>query len=343
MNVITNGHSQITPERIFQFGFAYAPPLIIEAAVRNHIFDAIDSGSRTVKEIAAEAQTSERGTRILLNALTGLQFLNKDGETYTLAPDTAEFLVGNKKTFVGGFFNHTANNLLPKWMRLAEVVKTGEPVLSLNEESDGTQWFESFVTDLFPINYAGASALGQTLQLADVKQPVSVLDLAAGSGVWGIALAQSSPKVHVTAVDWEGIIPVTRKMTEKFGLQDQFSFVADDLETADFGEGHRIATLGHILHSEGEFRSRNLLKRTFSALAPGGTIAIAEWLVNSERTEPLKSLIFAVNMLLMSTDGDTFSFDEIGSWLEEAGFEDVRMVEAPSISPLILATKAKSK
>ena len=343
MKVITNGHSQVTPERIFQFGFAYAPPLIIEAAVRHNIFDAIDAGNRTVTEIATEAKTSERGTRILLNALTGLQFLNKKDEKYTLAPDTAEFLVSDKKTFLGGFFKHTSSNLLPKWLRLAEVVQTGKPVLSLNDESVGTSWYENFVTDLFPVNYAAATSLAKTLELAGADRPVSVLDLAAGSGVWGIALAQASPKVRVTAVDWEGIIPLTSNMTEKFGLKNQFSFVADDLETADFGEGHDIAMLGHILHSEGEHRGRDLVRRTFRALVPGGTIAIAEWLVNSDRTEPVQSLIFAVNMLLLSRDGDVFSFDEIRSWLEEAGFEDVRLVDAPSMSPLILATKPQSK
>ena len=233
--------------------------------------------------------------------MTGLQFLNKKDEKYTLAPGHRGRGVSRKRQkrhSLEGFSSIRPATSLPKWLRLAEVVQTGKPVLSLNDESVGTSWYEDFVTDLFPVNYCT-----QPSSLGKIAAPCwtrigrfPVLDLAAGSGVWGIALAQASPKVHVTAVDWEGIIPVTRKMTEKFGLQNQFSFVADDLERGDFGDGHDIATLGHILHSEGELRSRNLVKRTFRALSPGGTIAIAEWLVNSDRTEPLRSLIFAVNM-----------------------------------------------
>src|SRR5206468_12725101 len=112
-----------------------------------------------------------------------------------------------------------------------------------------------------------------------------------------------------------------------------------DVLEGDFGDSYDVATLGHILHSEGEERSRQLLNKTFRALKPGGTIAIAEWLVNDDRTEPLPSLMFAVQMLVNTEKGDTFSFNEIKSWLEEVGFKKVRKLKAPGPSPLVLATK----
>jgi ubiquinone/menaquinone biosynthesis C-methylase UbiE len=169
--------------------------------------------------------------------------------------------------------------------------------------------------------------------------PVSVLDLAAGSGVWGIALAQSSDEVRVTAVDWPGVIPVTQKTVARFGLSERFSFQEGDLLEAEFGSRHNVATLGHILHSEGAARSKALLKKTFAALASGGTIAIAEFLVNADRTGPLNSLTFALNMLVNTDCGDTFSFEEISEWLVEAGFTDARTLATHGPSPLILATK----
>jgi hypothetical protein len=107
----------------------------------------------------------------------------------------------------------------------------------------------------------------------------------------------------------------------------------------DFGTGYNIATLGHILHSEGEPRSRALLKKTFDALAPGGTIAIQEFLVNDTRTGPPNGLIFAVNMLVATDEGDTWSFNEIAGWLREAGFENPRTLDSPGPSPLILANR----
>ena len=135
------------------------------------------------------------------------------------------------------------------------------------------------------------------------------------------------------------MIPITKRTTQKFGVSDRFSYVEGDVLEADFGSDYDIAILGHILHTEGEKRSRKLLKKTSRALKSGGVIAIGEWLVNDQRTEPLPSLIFAVNMFIHSERGDTFSFNEIKGWLEEARFKRVRKLEAPGPSPLILATK----
>jgi hypothetical protein len=82
-----------------------------------------------------------------------------------------------------------------------------------------------------------------------------------------------------------------------------------------------------------------LLKRVFEALAPGGTVAIAEFTANNERTGPPNALIFSVNMLVHTTEGDTFTFKEMSDWLREAGFRNVRLLDAPAPSPLVLATK----
>lgn len=143
----------------------------------------------------------------------------------------------------------------------------------------------------------------------------------------------------MTAVDWAGMIPTTKRITQRFGVRDRFDFIKGDLLKANFGRGYDVATLGHILHSEGKERSRQLLKKAFRALKSSGTIAIAEWLVNNDRTKPLPSLMFSVQMLVNSEKGDTFSFNGIKNWLEKAGFKKVRKLEAPGPSPLILATK----
>jgi ubiquinone/menaquinone biosynthesis C-methylase UbiE len=330
----------VTPERIFQFAWGFAPPLVLEAAIRHHIFDVLDSGPKSFHEIQAATGTSERGLRAILNFLVGFDFLRKDRSgNFSLAPDSAAFLVSTRPEFLGGIIRHTSEHLLPKWMRLNEVVATGRPAQSVNLEGPGSEFFESFVNDIFPMSYPVAKELARHLNLGAGDDPVSVLDLAAGSGVWGIALAQSSRLVRVTAVDWPGVIPVTRNSVARFGLADRFTFQQGDLLEASFGSGHKVATLGHILHSLGIDHSKALLNKTFQALAPGGTIAIAEFLVNADRTGPLNGLTFALNMLVNTDSGDTFSFEEIGSWLRDAGFTDARTLATPGPSPLILATK----
>src|SRR5207253_3610219 len=136
------------------------------------------------------------------------------------------------------------------------------------------------------------------------------LDVAAGSGVWSIGVAQQSPHATVTAVDWPNVLEVTRRFAAQFGLAERFSYIAGDMHTVEFGNGYHIAILGHILHGESEQRSRDLLKKTFLALAPGGAIAIPEFLVNDDSTGPMMPLIFALNMLVHTEDGDAYSFEQ---------------------------------
>jgi SAM-dependent methyltransferase len=331
--------SAVTPERILQMAWGYVPPLVLEAAIHHRVFDVLDQSPKNLTELGLATGASQRGLAAILNALVGLNFLTKDAEgRYALTPESETFLVSTKPAFHGGLIRHTSRHLIPHWLHLNEIVATGQPAHSVNQQDEGSDFFENFVTDIFPLSYPAACTLAQSIS-AKAAEPFRVLDLAAGSGVWGIAQAQSSPLVHVTAVDWPGVLPVTRRTVNRFGLADRFSFVAGDLQQASFGSGYHLATLGHILHSEGESRSRALLQKVFTALAPGGHVAIAEFLVNADRTGPVQGLFFAVNMLVNTDQGNTYSFEEISAWLTEAGFTNPRTLDAPGPSPLILATK----
>lgn len=322
-----------------QMAWGYAPTLILEAAIRHRIFDILDSGPNDTPGVAAAAEISERGARAIMNALVGLNFLAVAGGKYSLTPESSAFLVSTKPAYQGGIYRHTSEQILPKWLQLTEVVRTGKPAVAVNQEAAGSEFFAEFVEALIPMGLRAAQTLAAALGAADAKPGYSVLDLAAGSAVWSIPFAQASPNVRATAVDWPDVLPVTRRVTACFGVEAQYRFQPGDLQDADFGSGHAVATLGHILHSEGESRSRALLVKVFDALAPGGTIAIAEFVPNDDRTGPPMPLLFAVNMLVNTDEGDTFTFAEISAWLQEAGFVNVRQLEAPAPSPLILATK----
>ena len=322
-----------------QMAWGYAPPLVIGAAVNHGVFDALDQSPKTVQQLARQTRTSGRGLTAILNALVGLQLLVGKGNRYGLTPESAAFLVSNRPSYLGAFFHHTTCDLLPKWLQLSNVVRTGQPAMAVNAELEGAKFFAEFVEALFPLNYAAAKALGEHLRVSKATAPLNVLDLAAGSGVWGIALAQQSPQVRLTAVDWPRVLKVTRKLARQHGVGDRLKTIPGDLLKVNYGNSHHLATLGHILHSEGRERSRQLLKKTFNALASGGTIAIGEFVVNHDRTGPPLPLLFAVNMLVNSHVGDTFSFEEISDWLREAGFKKPRLLEVPAVSPLVLATK----
>jgi len=331
---------ELAPGRVLSLCSGYAVTLILEAAVRHGVFDLLDEGPRTVEETAAATKTLVRGLRAVMNALVGMELLARDDRgRYSLTPESAAFLVSTKPAFHGGVVRHASRTLIPNWLHLDEVVRTGQPSRLANREQEGAEFFRDFVEDLFPISYQAATVLADVLNIAQAAGPVRVLDLGAGSGAWGIALAGKSEQVTVTAVEWSEVAPVTRKVAARHGLEDRFRFVEGDLLEVDFGGDYAVCTIGHILHSEGEQRSRELLDKVFATLAPGGTVAIAEFVVDEDRRGPLPSLIFAVNMAVNTEQGDVFSFAQMSGWLEEAGFENVRQQDAPGPSPLILATR----
>lgn len=316
--------------------WGFAPPLIAEAALQNGVFEAIDGGARTVAQISEKTRASERGIAVLLDGLVGIGLVRRRGEIFSLAPDTSAFLVPDKPGFVGGLLKHISRQLLPGWLGLSECVRTGRPSHPVNQEQLGSNFFAEFVEDLFQLNYPAACVAAEAL-VDDAGGFVSVLDVAAGSGVWGIGMAKGRPGVRVRAVDWHNVIPITRRVVAMHEVSGQFEFVEGDILQADLGTGHDIATLGHILHSEGEARSRLLLKRVHGALGSGGTVVIGEFVPDEGRRGPSGALIFAVNMLVNSDEGNTFTFRQIASWLKDAGFKRPRLLKVPGPSPLILA------
>jgi 3-hydroxy-5-methyl-1-naphthoate 3-O-methyltransferase len=333
----------LTPERLLSLSWGYAPPLIIEAALQHRLFDLLEAAPLTAQELAARAGVSVRGVTAILNALAGLELLEKRTDRYALTPESAAFLVASKPDYHGGFFRHLTRQVMPNWMELPDVVRTGRPASAVNHADAGEEFFAQFVESLFPLSYRAAQALGRHLGIPKATAPISVLDLGAGSGVWGFALAQQSRWVNIRAVDWPRVLEVTKEMARRQGVGDRLTTAAGDLLKADFGTGHQVATLGHILHSEGRERCRKLLGKAFEALAPGGTIAISDFIPEEDRTGPLAPLIFAVNMLVQTEAGDAFTFNEISGWLREAGFQNPHRLEAPAPSPLILATRPREK
>src|SRR5947199_7041057 len=171
---------QVTPERLMELSFSYAPPLIISAAVGNKVFDTLENGAKTAKDVAKQTGASPRALRTIMNALVGLDLLKKDRQgKYSLTPESAAFLLSDKPGTLAGFFHLILPQHISKWLRLTDIVRDGRPDKAVNEETEGTKFFTDLVENIIPMSYAGAQALADHLKVAKVKHQMRVLDLAA--------------------------------------------------------------------------------------------------------------------------------------------------------------------
>jgi ubiquinone/menaquinone biosynthesis C-methylase UbiE len=165
--------------------------------------------------------------------------------------------------------------------------------------------------------------------------------VACGSGVWGIAVAEADPTARVTMQDFPGVLNHTRKYVQRHKVADRCDYLAGDLKKADFGsERYDVALLGNIVHSEGEASSRDLFRRLHRALRPQGRLVVIDMVPNDERTGPPVPLLFALNMLVNTAEGDTYTLAEYTHWLKEAGFARIETADIGSHSPLVTGIKS---
>jgi len=109
---MSNTGPSVTPERILQFIWAFAPPLAIEAAIHHHVFDVLATQPMSIAELARATGASTRGLSAIADLLVGFALLSRDDEgRYALTPESDAFLVSHKPSFMGGIFRHMSSQL----------------------------------------------------------------------------------------------------------------------------------------------------------------------------------------------------------------------------------------
>lgn len=278
---------------------------------------------------------------MLADALVGLKVLDKKDDWYFLTDAAKTFLSKNSPAYLGIWILHT-DQVKEAWLHLTNAVKSGRPWRKVETEKEGAEFFAHFVDSLFVMNVPGATAAAQ--HVVNGRRGLRVLDIGAGSGVWGIMVAKEDPDARVTVADFPQVIGVTKRFVAKHGFTDRFDYLPGSFRESDFGQSKfDVAILGHICHSEGPRLSEELFRRIRRALMPGGQLVIGEFLADEERKQNAFALMFALNMLVNTEEGDTFTPTELQRMLTGAGFDSVVLLQAPAPSPLIIAKVAAAK
>jgi hypothetical protein len=310
-----------TPERFFAAASAYQQTAALKAAVELDVFTAIAGGADTAEAVAKACDASERGVRILCDALTVFGFLTRSDGRYALAPESAAFLDTRSPMYLGGALEFLLTPaIVDGFSDLAGAVRKGGTLApdggSLAPEHP--MWVQ-FARAMAPMMRLPAQALAGIAN-GSGNPDIKVLDIAAGHGVFGVTVAQNNPNARIVAQDWPNVLEVARETAAKAGVADRHESLPGSAFTVDFGGGYDVVLLTNFLHHFDAQTNQTLLRKVHAALAEGGRAVALEFVPNEDRVSPQIPALFSLTMLNSTPAGDAYTYAELEAMFKAAGF-----------------------
>ena len=310
-----------SPALFFDTINAYQKTESLRTAIELDLFTKIAEGRRTATEIAEGCLASPRGIRILADSLTINGFLTKHEDRYELTPDSNVFLNRHSPAFVGGTLEFLLTpEIRDSFSHLTTAVRRGGTAIS----DEGTVSYDN------PVWVAFARAMGPMMQMpaqllaglvgGNPHQPLRVLDVAAGHGIFGITIAQQYPESRITALDWPNVLTVATENAVRAGVGDRHSLLPGSAFDVDWGGPYDIVLLTNFLHHFDQPTCDKLAAKAFAATAPGGKTITLEFIPEPDRIHPPSTAGFALTMLATTAHGDAYTFAEYEHIFDRAGF-----------------------
>jgi 2-polyprenyl-3-methyl-5-hydroxy-6-metoxy-1,4-benzoquinol methylase len=272
-----------------------------------------------VDAIAKAAGASTRGIRILCDYLVINGFLLKEGDRYSLSADSAMFLDRDSPACFGGTINFMLDpRLIAPYLNLEQIVRTGTTTLpgEGTVSPDNPIWVE-FAKHMAPMMYPTSL---ETAELVAGEGKTRVLDVAAGHGLFGIAIAKRNTSAQITALDWPNVLAVATANAEKFGVADRHSTLPGNAFEVELGGPYDLVLVTNFLHHFDPPTCEKLMRKFLAALAPGGRCVTLDFVPNDDRVSPPTAAGFAMMMLGSTAAGDVYTFAEYEKMFRNAGF-----------------------
>ena len=331
----------LTPSIVFENLQAHQRTAALKAAVELDIFRAVGQGPGDVASIARHARASERGIRILCDFLVVNGLLQKEDGRYRHTPSSAAFLDPSSPACLASIVSFLSlRELREPCEHLADIVRNGRTVLpgQGTVEPENPVWVE-FAQSMAPMMAPLAGPLGAVV-LEGRTDPMKVLDIAAGHGLFGIEIAKQNPRAHVTGLDWLPVLRVALENAEKARVRDRYDMLPGSAFEVDFGGPYDAVLLTNFLHHFDTDTCVGLLQKVHRAITPGGCAATLEFVPNDDRVSPPMPAAFAMTMLTTTASGDAYTFGELSEMHTRAGFKDITRHPIPMSPHTIVRARA---
>lgn len=290
---------------------SFAASRIILTANNYHFFDHLDLPGKTARALAKTVRADQRATEMVLDSLAAIGLLRKKDLTYSNTPVASRYLVSGKPEYQGNILRHYSS-LWDNWSGLDTVLRTGKPHRRSHDH-------ESFILGMHDLARLRTKGFIASLDLAGVTR---VLDLGGGPGTYSMAFAKKGKQV--TLMDFPETLKIARRLIEAAGLSRRIRLLPGDFTQVDMGNGYDLVLISQILHAYDEKACIAMLKNCWHALNPGGRAVIQEFPLDETRTSPLPGALFAINMLVNTTGGNTYTPKEMSGWMKKAGFVNIK-------------------
>ena len=313
---------ELSPRPLMRILGDFANSQILDASLEYDFFTLIHKGFHGAEEIARQAGTDARATRIVLDSLPALGLIEKREGKYFLTSTAEVFLVNGKPSYVGDF-RHVALALWHGMAHLKESLKTGKPFSRMDTGTELPVW-EKLVLGIIVIAEPAARALCDVLKIGAERKGVRVLDIAGGSSIFGMTILARDPSAQVTQLDWPNVNAVARKLNKERGLEGKIRFIDGEHHSANLESDHYDLVLAsNFCRFESPAGNRELFGKAYSALKPGGVFVVNDFVPNEQRTEPTFALRFSVYTLTHTPEGECWTLSQYSEWLRQAGFSAI--------------------
>jgi (2Fe-2S) ferredoxin/predicted O-methyltransferase YrrM len=325
------------PDDLAELVRGYMPSRVVLSALELDVFSAIARAPSppTADALAAELRGDPRATRVLLDALAALGLLEKRAGAYANAPAAARFLAAGSRDDASTSLRHNLS-LWRSWSTLTEVVHQGHPARHEPMRARDDDWTVPFIAAMHRNAAQRAPLLVEAVGAEGVRR---LLDVGGGSGAYAIAFARAAPALRADVLDLATVVPIAERNVAEAGLADRVRTRVGDLARDDLGQGYDLALLSAICHMLGPDEVQELLRRVWAALAPGGRVAIQDHVMAEDRAAPRAGALFAVNMLVGTPRGGTYTEAEYRAWLLGAGFAEVRRIPMRGPNDVVVARR----
>jgi hypothetical protein len=312
-----------SPEEVLRLSQNFTESRILLSGAELNLFTILNPTPLSAQEVASRIGADLRALTVLLDALSAMGLLVKKSETYQCANSVSPFLSEDASNSVLPMVLHAAH-LWQRWSCLTDAVRGTNVSEDAPKSSWGAENLRAFIGAMDVIATPRADEIVAATNPGSSK---TLLDVGGASGTYTIAFLQAVPDMKATLFDKPEVVEMARERLSKAGMLNRVTLVPGDFYHDEFPHGHDLAFVSAIIHQNSPEQNLDLFIKVFRSLNREGRILIRDHVMEPDRIHPKDGAIFAVNMLLGTRGGSTYTYEEIKTGLSQAGFTGIHLLK----------------